>query len=423
MAILDKYLVGWNDLEPVIVGCVSCGHNLMFLGKHGCGKSSLARFLSNAFGDSEKFTIYHCDKENLISAVGIPDAEALKKGRVSYATHDRSVFNADVILLDELPRAPKDGQNMWLEILEEKTIFGIPLRYKYLIATGNDETYKANYRLDAALLDRFYAVIPTPTTSTAQGNSTEAHSLSAEEIREMIELNYGKRDELREEANSELMNLIHKVRKSYIELWRNRDIRANVINFASKFFASVLQDMAELNKGAKDVIYIPPRVIGHQFVRVLLAVSAYWKEMGREDYLELGARDAIQYNLATKLAIPVDKLFAKFNDLRDLLTDSNNRLNQIRVELTTGSAKNRIAVLTRHTDVVAEQFEPAEQVAIVGSLTQIVEDEKEDKQKNLANLYSALDGGKINDVCINSVECAILRDTLISGVFANTFAW
>jgi MoxR-like ATPase len=203
--LLDDYLYGWEHLEPAIIGCICQRLNVLLLGKHGTGKSSLTRFLADALTEGDEtlqFRRYAMDKENMISMVGIPNPAALSKGKLEYAKHDRSILDADVVLFDEITRAPKDNQNLVLEVLEERTVLGKPLKYRFAIATANDETYQATYKLDPALLDRFAIVLPVPTTG--QNAAATENFASAEELRALIDLNLRKRNKNIGDANKRL---------------------------------------------------------------------------------------------------------------------------------------------------------------------------------------------------------------------------
>jgi len=88
MSIINNYLYGWQELEPTLLACIALNQNMLLIGKHGVGKSAFMKFVANAIanGQKDKFNAikYSMDKENLISMVGIPNIEALKKGRIEY---------------------------------------------------------------------------------------------------------------------------------------------------------------------------------------------------------------------------------------------------------------------------------------------------------------------------------------------------
>ncbi len=215
MKVIGDYLFGWDDLEPTLLACLARGLNIILLGSHGSGKTSFARFVSAAVAEGNedfRFIKYSMDKENLLSMVGCPNPVDLKAGKLNYATHERSIFNADVILLDEITRAGKENQNMVLEILEEHTVFGQPLKYRFAIATANEETYRGAYKLDAALLDRFVVVLPIPSTDTP------GKVFGADEIRKMLMLNQGKRTENMGASNKKIRTTIEQIRRATAEL-------------------------------------------------------------------------------------------------------------------------------------------------------------------------------------------------------------
>lgn len=399
--IINKYLYGWDHLEPVLLGCLARGMNILLLGKHGCGKSSISRFFADAFSaeTQAKFIRYAMDKENLISMVGIPNVEDLKRGRITYATHERSIFNADVVLFDEITRAPKDSQNMVLEALEEKTIFGMPLKYKFAIATANDESYKATFKLDPALMDRFVVIIPVPTTGAKADRSAFT---GAEELSHLIRLNMFSREEDIGNANKELIETIKKIRTTYKELSKNKNIVENIIDYVSKFCAMLLGTLNNLNKDkGMNEIYISPRQIGTHFPKLILSIGAYYKVTeDREDWLENGAMEAYKYSFGTKLGIPIAKLTEIHAQIKDLLTDKDAKIQRIKIMLTTGSLADRIKILKENIKIVKECLEIDETINVVGNMIEGADIETDESVGHLKNLYGIIKENSLNEQCM-----------------------
>ncbi len=419
MSIINNYLYGWQELEPTLLACIALNQNMLLIGKHGVGKSAFMKFVANAIanGQKEKFNAikYSMDKENLISMVGIPNIEALKKGRIEYATHQRSIFNADVAMFDEITRASKENQNMVLEIFEEGSVFGIPLdRLKLRIATANDETYKGAMKLDAALLDRFYVVLPIPDAGTTES------VFGPEEFEEIIWLNLGKREKNMAESDKILSSTIKKIKKANQDLWTQKDskgehsIRDNVIEFSAKYLSQVHMNMCELNKGKKsDKFYISLRQIGDHFPRLIMSLAAYYKEIRNDpDYLQSGALEAIKYSLSTKLQIKMETLNGIFANLKDLLTDGEAIVGKLKVSLTAGSVKSRVEMIIKHADIIKEHFEFDEIVNSIGTVIQDINVSSDGKPvhiEELIRLESCLRTTKLAEPCYWAAKMKIWR--------------
>lgn len=392
MAIIDKYLYGWGDFEPVIIGCLAQGHSILLLGNHGSAKTMFGSLVSSALsnGDELKVIKYNMDKENLISMVGIPNTQALKEGRIEYAEHERSVFRADVLMLDEITRAPREAQNMVLEILQEKTVFGKPLKYKFVIATANDETYQGTYKLDAALLDRFYIVIPVPTPKTKHS------SMGPEEYAELIKLNLYKRNKNLDKTNKVLSNRVEKTRRTCIELRSNKEVVKSYVNFTSRFFASLMQNIFSGNSDGCDISF---RQIGNQFINLLFAVGGYYKSMDDDDFLYRSAQEVIKYSINTKLGIPAKVTDGILESLSHFLTDEEEQMSVFRSNMTLGDINNRIFTI-RDNKELYDKLEVVERSTAIGEIiNSIVSDDNSAHVKtNMKNLYHAIE----HDEHINS---------------------
>jgi MoxR-like ATPase len=332
--LIHKYLYGWDHLEPALLGCLAQGYNVLLLGSHGNGKTSFTKYVSDAFSNGKDFKLgkYVMDKESVLTMVGALSPVALREGRMEFTQHERSVFNMDALLLDEITRARDEQQNMVLEMLEEKTVFGYPLKYRFVIATANDESYKATYKLDAALLDRFLVVLPVP------GPTNSQVSTGPEEIEAAIRLNLFERRKNLEEANEQLGQMVKKVRATTKTMWSDKQIRDNVIEFTGKFFNSLFTNLKSTNSkksGSKEKIVISWRQVLGQFPKTAMAISSYYKVQNPDDdgFLQNGTWDAIKYSLFTKLGIPIETLKEKFDLLSDILTDTEALLERIQIKL------------------------------------------------------------------------------------------
>lgn len=399
--IINKYLTGWAHLEPIIFASIAKGYNILLLGKHGVGKTSLMQMMANALsnGDEVRFQKYAMDKENPISMIGIPNSQALKEGRIEYAKHERSIFNADIVLLDEVTRATKETQNLVLEILEERTCFGKPLKYKFAVVTANDETYSGAFKLDAALLDRFFCVVPAPTPFT--------HPMGAEELKGMIGLNAGKRDENIQEVNLELRDLIVKINKTYDELWNTKNIKDNVIEFCSRFFSMVIDVMKDINKSQKSHLYISPRHVAYQFPRLIMALAAYFKVVRKSDlFLELAAAEAIKYSLNTKLGFPEDKTAPIFKDLKELLTTESTELSAINIALSTGTLQSRIDTFVDKYDIIKDNMMPDVIVNVIGNILHEIKPTLRSDVSGVCKLLELCDTKEVDDKCDAAIRFA-----------------
>ena len=283
LRILDRVNYGYQDLEPIVVGLMAMNKSFMLIGRHGTGKTRLARALSKGYGD-KGFVFYDATKDDLISIAGIPDPESLKAGRLHFVPHERSIWDKSTIVVDEITRAGKESQNLWLEILEERTCFGLPLAYRTVVATANPESYAAAFQLDEALLDRFHAVIPVP---EAQENVTAA------DVQAMI----GLATSTAPLEPSELARVFAEIQKAHAELVAE-GAHERVGQYLGKVIPSLLGILREQNGP-----YVSPRTYCRNLPETILATAAFHRVAGSPEPLRRGAVEALRYALATKYQI------------------------------------------------------------------------------------------------------------------------
>lgn len=399
MSIIRKYLYGWDEIEPIILGCVANQMHIMTMGKHGIGKSTFADFVATALGDDgekkAKTVVYHMQNEDMLSMVGCPMPEELAKGKFEFAIHDRSILDTEVAVFDEVTRAPRETENMVLSILEERRVFGKKLPLKLVIGTCNDATYKGAMKLDAAHMDRYVAMIPIPDMG-----ETEAR-FGAAELEEMIRLNFGARTT----DHTDLRNAVADVRETTKELWANETIKDNVIEFSAKFIGQVMTNMVTLNKSGKkkgDKFYMSLREGTRDFPKVVMACAAYYKAVqGDPDYLRSGAWEAAKYAIGFKLYFDSEKLKAIYNNLKELLTDGSAEVAALKVQLTSGDVIKRIDRLLKNAETVRDNFDKDEKVNVIGNMIEDLDLNNLEHVNALLRLNGGLEKDRICDVCLS----------------------
>ncbi|GAI08892.1 unnamed protein product [marine sediment metagenome] len=233
---LEGIVVGWEDIEDVFIANLAMKRPFILVGRHGICKTKVSKEISKIYQNDvdSHFRFYDATKDDLISIAGIPIPEQLKKGKLAFSHHDRTIWEAIVIVVDEISRANKDNSNLWLEILEEHTCFGIKLPYETFIATMNPETYASTFQLDEALIDRFYAVIPVP----------EFQQAGAGKIAEIIRLNFGDREN--GVGVSEIRAKLEVTRENFRKLRSHEEFFEAVVEFVSRFIEVLLSQKGRI---------------------------------------------------------------------------------------------------------------------------------------------------------------------------------
>lgn len=280
--LIERINYGYGALEPVVVGLMAMNKSFMLIGRHGVGKSRLARVLSRGSGE-QGFVFYDATKDDLVTIAGIPDPESIKSGRLRFVPHQRTIWDKSTVVVDEITRAGKESQNLWLEILEERTCFGLPLAYRTLIATANPESYAAAFQLDEALLDRFHAVIPVPELQ---------EGLDAEDIHAMVRL-AATPDPGPEPA--EIARVFAAIQQAHAELLAEGAME-RVALYLGRVVPAIL---SALRDGGPR--YLSPRTYARNLPETLLALAAYHRVAGSPDPLRRAAVEALRYAVATKL--------------------------------------------------------------------------------------------------------------------------
>jgi len=356
---LEKVVVGWEQIEAPFLANIAIRKPFILLGRHGTCKTTCAKLISEIYGE-DGFRFFDATKDDLVSIAGIPIPEKLAKGKLEFAGHERSIWDAKVIVVDELTRANKENQNLWLEILEEKTCFGKPLHYEALIATMNPETYASTFKLDQALLDRFYAVLPVP----------ELQGATAQKFKELLAINFYGRGEL-----TELKQWVNEIKKAYNSL--RQSCLGTVIEYTSTLMELLFANIQNT--------YISPRKCT-QLAEEILAIGAYYKAVGKEKYLEKAAKKALMYTLVTPIKIDPATVFKIHESLKSILSEKElSEEEKLRVAYSrTVSLEGKVKFVDENAEKVEKLLSYSEKEKMIAELLRDIE-----KQK-LTHLYPTL---------------------------------
>lgn len=144
-------------------------YNVLFKGKHGCGKSTI---IIDAFNKSGlKWLYFSCPTlDSWTDFCGIPKETKDEKGN-SYIDFIRPKYmqedNVEAIFLDEFNRAPKKIKNSVLELIQFKSINGKKFNNLKVVwaAINPDDDSDLKYdveELDPAQKDRFHVIVDIP---------------------------------------------------------------------------------------------------------------------------------------------------------------------------------------------------------------------------------------------------------------------
>jgi len=160
--ILEKLgIYGWKERdENLLLASLLTGDPLLLIGTHGTAKTHTASRIAETIGKT--FIAYDSSKALFEDVLGYPNIEKLKQGVVDYIPSKVTIWDKEMILIDELNRALPEMQNKWLEIIRSRRIMGFKTKVKWVWSAMNPLSYSATQALDEALIGRFSLFLYPP---------------------------------------------------------------------------------------------------------------------------------------------------------------------------------------------------------------------------------------------------------------------
>lgn len=155
---LDRVVVGQEDAKTGLLLALVAREHAYLEGPPGCGKSALASALPRIAGASSARISFHRDT-SASELLGEPHLRRERREtteRVSFERIPGALAHAEILLLDDLSRAPGEALAPLLRILSERRLAGMKLPLETAVATAaSDELEGHCDPLEPSQLDRF----------------------------------------------------------------------------------------------------------------------------------------------------------------------------------------------------------------------------------------------------------------------------
>lgn len=186
---IKKIIVGQDEMVKLIIAALLANGHVLIEGVPGVAKTLTAKLVAksvNAGFSRIQFTPDLMPSDVLGTPVFNPKEASFefKKGPIF----------SNIVLVDEINRAPAKTQSALLEIMEERqaTVDGrsYPMASPFMVlATQNPVEQEGTYRLPEAQLDRFLfkITVPYPTESEEMSILTQFHNMGNTSALDMIQ--------------------------------------------------------------------------------------------------------------------------------------------------------------------------------------------------------------------------------------------
>lgn len=273
---IRKVIVGQDDMVKMIVAAILADGHVIIEGAPGVAKTLTARLVAKSVDvqfSRIQFTPDLMPSDVLGTSIYNPNAS-------SFEFKQGPIFS-NIVLIDEINRAPAKTQAALFEIMEERQVTMDGKTYTMnapfmVIATQNPIEYEGTYRLPEAQLDRFLFKInvPYPTEEQEFKILARFHDLASTSVFQQIEavLTAAQIKSIREIVKSilieeKLLQFIAKIivtTRSHKSIFLGASPRASlaVMNASKAIAAMSGRDFVT----PEDIIYVLPYVLRHRIL-------------------------------------------------------------------------------------------------------------------------------------------------------------
>ena len=273
---IKKIIVGQDDMVKMIIAAILADGHVIIEGAPGVAKTLTARLVAKSI--NVKFNRIQFTPDLMPSDVL---GTSIFNPRDSRFEFKRGPIFSNIILIDEINRAPAKTQAALFEVMEERQVTMDGQTYLMeppfmIIATQNPIEYEGTYRLPEAQLDRFLfkITVPYPTEQQEFTILSRFHQLGNAQVLSTINavLSAHQIKELREQVKNiffeeKLLQFIAKIistTRTHKSIYLGASPRASlaVMNASKAIAAMSGRDFVTPD----DIVYAIPYVLRHRII-------------------------------------------------------------------------------------------------------------------------------------------------------------
>ncbi len=151
---------GWEEIESAVLSAVMLGEPFCLVSEPGSGKTYLGSVLAKAL--DMPYGYYDLSRAQFEDVIGFPNAKAFQEGRSEFIHNELTIWDKEIVMVDEVSRPTRETSNSWLEVLGSRRLMGKALPVKVIIGAMNPIEHQNTRALDEAFADRFISFIRLP---------------------------------------------------------------------------------------------------------------------------------------------------------------------------------------------------------------------------------------------------------------------
>jgi len=290
---IKKIIVGQDEMVKLIIAALLADGHVLIEGVPGVAKTLTAKLVAKSVNVG--FSRIQFTPDLMPSDVlGTP---VFNPKEASFEFKKGPVFS-NIVLVDEINRAPAKTQSALLEIMEERqaTVDGktyLMAAPFMVLATQNPVEQEGTYRLPEAQLDRylFKIVVPYPTESEEMSILTQFHSMGNTSAMDMIQpaLDAARVTALRQQIKTQIVEekLLQFIAKLIHQTRNHKSIYLGASPRASLAIMNASKAMAAMNGRdfvtPDDILSVVTPVLRH---RIILAPDKEMEGISEDDVIK-----------------------------------------------------------------------------------------------------------------------------------------
>lgn len=152
------------DQEAVVLSALLTGEPCLLIGDIGSAKTTIIKKLGKSLAVMAgiRTAVYNASVDSFEDMIGFVDLSQLRDGKADYITTPATIWDKELVGVDEVNRPKASVSSKWLDYLQDRTMMGVRTSGMFLFGAMNPLSVQGTNPMGEATLGRFTSFVWVP---------------------------------------------------------------------------------------------------------------------------------------------------------------------------------------------------------------------------------------------------------------------